>query len=152
MSDSLVNHSTGGKISSSILVARVGSEEPHVVPLGAHDKGKGGSVLVTSNLGRSFLESLEFLTRSISPCLRERQRSLDHSLDDVGVLSLRDTIPEHDDLLWQLPSLVTESLEVVGSHSSQIGDDLPDTASERIGRARGIKALTFVPPGVGWKA
>ena len=67
----------------------------------------------------------------------------------MGVLSLGNTIPEHDDLVGEISSLGLEEGVVRFGHGSEIGNDLPDIVS--YGPWGTFKLLTFDLPGVGYR-
>jgi hypothetical protein len=48
----------------------------------------------------------------------------------VGVLTFRNTVSEHDDLVWEITSLGLVEQVVRLGHTSEIGDDLPIDVSK----------------------
>jgi hypothetical protein len=63
MSNTLLDHSPRGEITSPIGIGGVGSKEPHIVPLGADDKGKLRLVVGSTDGSSGLSESLQLLPR-----------------------------------------------------------------------------------------
>ena len=146
MGHTLLNHSSRREITSPIGIGGVDGEEPHVVSLGADDKGELGLVVGSTDGSSCLSESLQFLPVRQLTIQRGRKESL---LDNMSVLSFGDTISEHDDLVGKFTGSLLEHGVVSFSHASEIGNNFP-THQHMLKKAE--RGLTFYPPGVGYRA
>lgn len=62
MSNTLLNHSSRREITSPIGIGGVDGKEPHIVSLGANDKGKLRLVVGSTDRSSCLSESLQFLS------------------------------------------------------------------------------------------
>ena len=70
-------------------------------------------------------------------------------LDDMAVLSLRNTISEHDDLVGEFTGSLLEHGIMGFSHASEVGNDFP-THQHILKKVK--RGLASYPPGVGYRA
>jgi hypothetical protein len=70
-------------------------------------------------------------------------------LDNMSVLSFRDTISEHDDLVGEFTGSLLEHGIMSFSHASEVGNDFP-THQHMLKKVK--RGLTSYPPGVGYRA
>lgn len=96
MGDCLVDNGTRWKVPGSVLVRSVGSKEPHVMSLGADHEGEGRPVLIAADVSSGRLELSELVAVNSQPRTISRHSIVNDSLHDMGVLTLGNTVTEHD--------------------------------------------------------
>jgi hypothetical protein len=122
MGHTLLNHSSRREITSPIGIGGVDGKEPHIVPLGTDDESEFRLVVGPTDGSSCLSESLQFLPVRQLTIQKGGKESL---LNNMSVLSLRNTISEHDNLVGKFTSGLLEHGVMSFSHASEIGNNFP---------------------------